>query len=339
MKRTNKNKRENKNNKTLKGSNKYKIKMFPLSKKINDYYIPVSSIHTIYVSTYGNKNGTPILYVHGGPGGNTNKKHSKYFDPKRYYIILIDQRGCGKSTPNNEIKNNTTMDLINDFELVRNKLNISKWILCGGSWGSTLSLAYAIEHPNVVIKLVISGIFLCSNEEIYWTTEPNGASYFNPEAWDYYVNALPNKDLNKLYIDRYTKCFEGKYGKKHKDKCLLAWSVWENSLSSINQKPLKDVIKYTKNKTQYKDLSIIENHYFTNNCFLKNNYFHDDNNIKKIKNIPITIIQGIYDLECPFINAYRLHKLLPNSKLIITHDGHSILDHENLQNILYEINK
>lgn len=336
-KQQNNKRKSNKDNKTQKLRKKNKkdkyanTELYPLTKPLSEHYMKVSNLHTIYVSTYGNKNGKPVIYVHGGPGAGTNQHMPRFFNPKKYYIVLVDQRGCGKSRPSAELRENDTTHLINDFEKVRKFLNIKKWMVYGGSWGSTLSLAYAMKHPKKTTELVLRGIYFCTDDEIHWISEPKGAQYFNPEAWEYYKNMLPKKNKNKLYIEEYQKCFQGKYGKQNKDKCMLAWGVLEDSISSLNPTPLKKLIKDTKKDNVYSKMSPIENHYFLNNCFFKPNHFLNPSNLNKIKNIPTTIVQGLYDLECPFITAYKLHKLLPKSIFYPTVAGHTAMDKENIK--------
>jgi proline iminopeptidase len=309
--------------------------LYPHIKPLKSYKMKVSNIHTIAFWTYGNINGKPVLFVHGGPGASTLSTYARFFNPKKYYIVLVDQRGCGKSRPTAEIKENTTQDLINDFEKIRVFLHIEKWMLFGGSWGSTLSLVYAITHPERVTELVLRGIFLCSKEENKWTIEPNGASNFNPEGWEYYENSIPDKKKYKNdYLKAFEKCFQGKYGNNAKDKCLLAWSAWEESNSTLIKKPLEKIINELKKSKQYIEMSILEHYYFSNDCFLNENFLLNKKNLDNLRSIPIIIIQGLYDLICPFVNGYKLHKMLPHSVFYATLAGHSALDKENIKYLI-----
>ena len=243
--------------------------LYPQIKPLNTDYIKVSEIHTLCYSTYGNINGKPILYVHGGPGGNVTDNAARFFNPKYYYIILVDQRGCGKSIPLGELKENTTQDLIEDFEKIRKKLNINKWQLFGGSWGSTLSLAYAITYPEIIINMVLRGIFLSTPEEIEWIYGSNnlisGVSKLKPIAWDYFKNTLPTTH-NSNYIQEYNKCFNGKFGKEKRDECLSSWSVLETSIVKLHPDSLDKIIETSKQPTTIAG-ALIENHYLLNNCF------------------------------------------------------------------------
>ena len=315
-----------KKNTTKKNKTK-KIYNYKLSKKITDGHLKVSNLHSIYYSCYGNKNGIPLLVIHGGPGGMLKQKNSQKYNPKKYFIVLVDQRGCGKSTPFGELRENNTDELVKDFEKLRKHLNIKKWTLCGGSWGSTLSLIYAIRHPSVIRKLFVSGIFLGNNYEVHNVQGGNngqfGTKAFFPKAYDDYESFIPKKERGNL-LKAYMRRFQGKLGKTVKNKAHMKWSLWENTINSVTEKSKKTMKKRLKINNVYKTLSMIECHYFLNNCFIPKNYILK--NIHKIKHIPTYIIQGHFDLVCYPINAYMLHKALPKSKLFFTNGGHSIID-------------
>jgi len=310
--------------------------LYPPIKPLNTYYIRVSEIHTVCYSTYGNVNGKPVLFVHGGPGGGVTENAARFFNPN-YYIILVDQRGCGKSIPSGELKENTTQNLIEDFEKIRKKLNIDKWLLFGGSWGSTLSVAYAITYPEIVSGMILRGIFLSTPEEIEWlygSDDLKNVSKFTPIAWNYFVNTLPkqNKNENENYILEYKKCFNGDFGKEKREECLLSWNALGASITQLHPKSFEQVIKELQNKKKYvEEGSLIENNYLLHNCFLEPGFFFKKENIEKIKNIPSIIVQGQYDLICPLKTAYKLHDILENSKIYITFAGHTSYDHENIK--------
>ena len=308
--------------------------LYPPIKPLNTYYIRVSEIHTVCYSTYGNVNGKPVLFVHGGPGGGVTENAARFFNPN-YYIILVDQRGCGKSTPFGELRENTTQDLINDFEKIRKTLNINKWQLFGGSWGSTLSLAYAIKHPEIITNMILRGIFLGTKEEVEWIYGSNnlgGPANFNPISWNYFKNSLPvqNRGLSQNYILDYKKCFDGEFGKEKRDECLLSWAVLENSIIKLKPSSLEEVIETVKQK-KYIAGSLIENYYMLNDFFLEPGYFFKRENIDKIKNIPTIIVQGQYDLICPPVTAYKLYDMLEKSKFHLTVAGHTMYDDENIK--------
>ena len=327
-----------KKNKTKKNKTK-KLYTYKLSDKIKDGYLKVSNLHSIYYSCYGNKNGIPLLVVHGGPGGMLTKKISQRYNPKKYFIVLVDQRGCGKSKPLGELRENNTDELVKDFEKLRKHLHIKKWILCGGSWGSTLALVYAIRHPNNVRKLFISGIFLGKNTEISQVqgNNPNlkGARDFFPMAHEEYESFIPKKERGNL-MKAYMRRFQGKLGKTIKNKAHMKWSMWESTINSVTEKSKKTMKRKLKLNNVYKTMSMIECHYFLHDCFLPKNYILK--NCYKIKHIPTYIVQGHFDLVCYPIYAYTLHKALPKSKLFFTNGGHTLIDKENAKT-QYEVMK
>ena len=307
------------------------------SKPLKSYKLKVSDIHTISFKTYGNKNGKPILYVHGGPGGGTRPSMARFFNPLKYYIVLVDQRGCGNSKPTAETRENTTDDRADDFEKVREKLGIKKWIVFGGSWGSTLGLYYAIKYPDVVSHMVLRAIFLGTQEEIDWLSESNGAENINPIGWEYYKNAIP-KQYRTNYMDAYGKCFKGVFGKKKRSECLLSWAAWEEMNLRINMPTLKYTISNLKKDKTYETVALIEHHYLTNKCFMEEGFLTKKENIDKIRHIPTVIIQGIYDIICPFKYGYLLHKAFPEAKFYPTMAGHSSYDIENMKHIIETTN-
>lgn len=281
-------------------------------------FLKVSEIHTIYVEQCGNPNGKPILFVHGGPGGGVNEDHRRYFDPDHYRIILFDQRGSGQSTPAAELRENTTWDLVEDIEKIRKHLNIENWILFGGSWGSTLSLAYAETHPDKVKGLILRGIFLCRPSEIKWFYQ-EGASHIFPDIWESYYNHIPENERNDFvtaYYKRLTSSDE-----KIRLEAAKIWSKWEAATSRL-------IVDYNaidefEDPTFALQFARIECHYFTNNAFFKTNNWLIEN-VDKIRHIPCYIAQGRYDVVCPARSAWDLHKAWPESKLEIIPDaGHS----------------
>lgn len=306
-------------------------KLYKSIKPNKKHKLKVSDLHTIAYYTYGNKYGKPVLCVHGGPGAGSSHSTPRFFNPSKYYIILVDQRGCGKSTPFAELRENTTWDLISDFEKVRKELSIDEWMVFGGSWGSTLSLVYAINYPERVTELVLRGIFLGTKKEIDWVTEKGGLEIFEPYGWNIFSKTIPEKYRLNKYIESYNKCFNGDFGEKLKDDCLLSWSLWESINSNLKKENINKTIKDLKKNKSYIALSKIEHYYFYNSCFLNKNYLIEKSNLDKIKKIPTIIVQGMYDLICPYENAYHLHKLLPNSILYPTIAGHSQFEPENIK--------
>lgn len=311
--------------------------LYPPIKPLAQYTMKVSDIHTIAYRTFGNKDGKPVLFVHGGPGSAPSDNAARFFNPKAYYIVLVDQRGCGKSTPTAETRENTTQDLISDFEKIRESLGINKWQVFGGSWGSSLSLAYSYTHPDRVTELIVRGIFFGRPKEIDWVTQPGYLELLNPEAWAIYSAPLPNKN-SKDYFKLFGECFAGKYGDKVKDAALLSWSVWEDSNSHLVPLNLQKMIKELKKDKTYIEMSTLEHHYFAHHLFVPDGYFLDKNNINKIKHIPTVIVQGRYDLVCPFTTAWDLHKALPNAEFHPTIAGHSAFDDENIKYLVKATN-
>ena len=292
--------------------------LFPAIEPLETGFLEVSSIHTIYWERSGNPNGKKILIIHGGPGGGSQPRYRRYFNPEKFDIIQFDQRGCGLSKPFSELKENTTIDLINDIEKLREKLKIDKWHLFGGSWGSTLSLIYAIENPSRVLSLTLRGIFLCRSFELSWFYQ-YGASEIFPDEYEKYISVIPETSRDNLIKAFYEYLTSENI--EFRKKASMAWTRWELSTSHLYK---KEITMNPDSENSFSDaFARIECHYFINNIFLDDNYIL--NSINKIKLIPTTIIQGRYDVVCPVRSAWDLHKKLKNSKLIIVPDsGHSM---------------
>jgi proline iminopeptidase len=319
---------------------------------------PISEPHHIYWAEYGNPCGEPVMFVHGGPGGGcTNEpKVSRFFDPQRYRIILFDQRGCGKSKPTaaaNDPKpaltNNETKYLIEDINQLRKALRIrGKMHVFGGSWGSTLALAYAIKHPDTVQTLVLRGIFLCRKNDLDYfyqgnagTDQPGkydpslpGSYMFFPEAWKLFVETIPDMTARGDMIGAYAAIFEGTDEKRRED-AAKAWSIWEGSTSYLHQ-DMSEIGKYS-DPDFAKVFARIENHYFLNGGFLEERVRNQNyivNNVNKIKDIPIHIVQGRYDQVCPMYQAEELVAALKKAgavfiNYVVTAAGHSSLERAN----------
>ena len=205
--------------------------LYPEIEAYNSGFLKVGKNHSIYFEESGNPQGKPAIFVHGGPGGGTSPMNRQFWDPAIYRIVLFDQRGCGQSTPHASLEENTTWDLVDDMECIRQHLKIEEWQVFGGSWGSTLSLTYAIMHPKRVTELVLRGIFMLRHQELQWFYQ-EGASYLFPDAWEKYVEAIPKEERNDFvsaYYHRLTGTDESE-----KLRCAKAWSVWEGSTSSAN---------------------------------------------------------------------------------------------------------
>ena len=294
------------------------LALYPEITPYNEVFLKVDETHTIYLEESGNPKGEPILFVHGGPGSGTEVKNRRYFDPTVFRIILFDQRGCGKSRPFSSLVNNTTYDLVEDMEKIRKHLKIDKWILFGGSWGSTLSLSYAIKHFEHVKSLILRGIFLCSKKDLDWFFK-EGANNIYPDIWEKFIEQIPKEERSDLIL-AYNKRLTSEKTDVRK-KAAIAWARYEASLAKL--KSDHEYIEKISESHHADAVARIECHYFLNKGFFK----EDDYLIKNagsIKHIPTIIIHGRYDMICPFINAYRLHGVLPNSKMKIINDaGHS----------------
>jgi proline iminopeptidase len=281
-------------------------------------FLEVSRLHNIYYEQSGNPKGYPVVFLHGGPGGGTNSDQRRFFDPKQYRIILFDQRGCGQSVPFAELRENTTWDLVADIEKLRQHLKIEQWHVFGGSWGSTLALAYAITHPSKVSALALRGIFLCRPSEIDWFYQ-NGAGHIYPEPWDKYYNFIPPEERHD-FVEAYYKRLT------HEDEqvrlaAARVWSQWEAGTSYLQ--PKDSALEEMEDPAKALPFARIECHYFMNDAFFPTENFILEN-ADKLKNIPGIIIQGRYDVVCPATSAWALHKAWPESKLTIIPDaGHA----------------
>ena len=296
-------------------------KLYPPVEPFNTFYLNVSSIHTIFVEESGNPNGKPVIFLHGGPGGGIEPIYRQYFNPKKWRIIIFDQRGCGKSIPHAELKENTTWDLVEDIEKIREYLKIKSWVVFGGSWGSTLSLTYAIKHSNRCKGLILRGIFLLRKIEINWFYQ-EGCSYIYPDAWEEYLAVIPQNKRNNLVEAYYEKLTSSNV--KSRIEAAKAWSKWEASTSKLIQN--KKSLHHFDNEKVAEAFARIECHYFINRGFFDSDTWILDN-VSKIQHIPNIIIQGRYDVVCPMKSAWDLHQKWEKSNLIIVPDsGHSMLE-------------
>ncbi|MEI6805088.1 MAG: prolyl aminopeptidase [Myxococcaceae bacterium] len=292
--------------------------LYPEIEPFNTFEFPVSDIHTLYVEEAGNPKGKPIVFLHGGPGGGIDAKNRRYFDPNKWRVILFDQRGCGKSKPFSCLEQNTTWDLVSDIEKIRTMLGIERCHVFGGSWGITLSLAYAETHPEVVLGLILRGIFLLRRSEINWFYQ-FGASEIYPDAWDDFLKPIPESEHDNL-LEAYHKRLTS-LDKHIVSEAARAWSVWEGRTAKLI--PNADFISRFAEDDFSHAFARIENHYFKNKGF-----FEEDGwllkNISKIAHIPAVIAQGRYDMPCPVRSAYDLVKAWPKAELkIIADAGHS----------------
>ncbi len=294
---------------------------FPEIEPFNVFKLKVSDIHTLHIEESGNKNGKPVIFLHGGPGGGIEPIYRQYFDPKKWRIIIFSQRGCGKSTPLSELEDNNTWALVNDIEKIREYLNIEKWVVFGGSWGSTLSLSYAVSHPDRCTALILRGIFLLREKELRWFYQ-DGASYIYPDAWEKYLQPIP-KDKRKDLMSAYYEILTGD-DKHARYEAAKAWSIWEASTSKLIQN--EKSLHHFEDEQVADIFARIECHYFVNKGFFEYDGWLLDQ-IDKIRDIPSVIVQGRYDVVCPMITAWELHKKWPEADFhVIADSGHSMLE-------------
>lgn len=291
---------------------------FPLAEIRATHRFDVSELHQIQVVEAGNPDGQPVVFVHGGPGGGCEPWHRQFFDPERYRIVLIDQRGCGKSTPHAELRENTTWDLVADMETVRDQLGIERWVVFGGSWGSTLSLAYAQRHPERVKGLILRGIFLLRPGELKWFYQ-EGASWIYPDAWEHYLAPIPESERGDLLAAYYRRLTSD--DAEERLNAARAWSIWEGSTSKLL--PNADVQAHFGDPHFAEAFARIECHYFTNGGF----FDHPEQllrDIDRIRDIPAVIVQGRYDVVCPARSAWDLHRAWPEAEFHVVADaGHA----------------
>jgi proline iminopeptidase len=278
----------------------------------------VSALHELYFEESGNPAGKPVVFLHGGPGGGTEPKYRRYFDPAEYRIILFDQRGCGKSTPFASLEENTTWHLVSDIEALREHLAIDRWQVFGGSWGSTLALAYAETHAARVTELVLRGIFLIRREEIRWFYQ-EGTSWIYPDAWQEYIGHIPEAERGDLLHAYYRRLTSTDIEVQR--AAAKIWSVWEGRTSSLI--PNAEIIARTGGSEFSLAFARIEAHYFVHDAWLTGNKALLAN-VSRIRHIPAVIVQGRYDVVCPVKSAWDLHAAWPEAELCIVPDaGHA----------------
>lgn len=291
--------------------------LYPSLHPYKHFTLQVDDIHELYIEECGNPDGKPIVFLHGGPGAGCESYHRRFFNPDAYRIILFDQRGCGRSTPHAELKGNTTQDMIADMEQIRERLGLEKWALFGGSWGSTLALAYAESYPGRVSGMIVRGIFFCTDDEIKWFYQ-QGASKIFPDYWQEYLAPIPEEehgDLLKAYHERLTGDDE-----IARIRAAKAWSKWEGSTATLL--PSKEVVEHFTDPHTALSVACIESHYFINKGFLEDGQLLQNAHV--LSQIPGAIVHGRYDMICPLENAFKLHRSwLDSDLLVVDAAGHA----------------
>ncbi len=294
--------------------------LYPNIRPYATHTLAVDERHRIYVEECGSRDGIPVVFLHGGPGAGCEPYHRRFFDPNRYRIVLFDQRGCGRSAPHADLGDNTTAHLIGDIETIRETLGIERWLVFGGSWGSTLALAYAQSYPQRITGLILRGIFLCREWEIRWFYQ-EGASRVFPDYWQDYIAPIPVREREDL-LGAYHRRLTGQ-DELARMAAAKAWSIWEGRTASLL--PNEAIVNHFGSPHTALSLARIECHYFVNNAFLEPNQLLAG--AHHLADIPGVIVQGRYDLVCPMQSAWELHQAWPKAELKLTPDaGHSALE-------------
>lgn len=291
-------------------------KPYPPIEPYAKHDLAVTPPHVLHVEECGNPKGLPVIFVHGGPGGGFTENDRCFFDPQVYRIILFDQRGCGRSKPSAELLHNTTQDLLLDMEIIREFFKIDRWVVFGGSWGSTLSLVYAETFPHRVLGLIVRGIFLSREEDVRWLYDGGAGSIF-PDYWNDFLMALPEEERDNCLEAYYKRLTSPDPEVRH--KAAQTWVLWEGRCASLL--PNARNIELLSEPQMAINFARISCHYFLNKCFLQNNQIL--NNVYQLRDIPGIIVHGRYDILCPVENAYTLHAAWSRSELnIIPGAGH-----------------
>ena len=291
--------------------------LYPEIKPNHIHQLDTEDGHSIYYEESGSIDGIPVVYLHGGPGAGCNSSHRRYFDPEKYRIILLDQRGSGRSTPHASLEDNTTQCLISDIEAIRKALDIEKWLVMGGSWGTTLALAYAEENPQQVLGLILRGVFLGRQEDIDWLYK-DGTRRIYPDHWGKFIKPIPVEEQDDI-VKAFHKRLTGQ-NELAKMGAAKAWSFWEGAVATLE--PNANLMESFANPHLALGMSRISAHYFVNRCFLEENQILQ--NAHQLKGIPGIIVHGRYDMLCPLENAWSLQKVWQDVEIHTIRDaGHS----------------
>ncbi len=301
--------------------------LYPEIAPFNKNWLEVGGLHQIYFEECGNPNGSPVVFLHGGPGSGCNPTQRRFFDPNHYRIILLDQRGCGRSTPQGEVRENTTADLVADIETLREHLNLAKWHVFGGSWGSTLALAYATQHVNRVVSLTLRGIFLSRPSELHWFL--GEVKHFYPEVWHTLLEYLPENERDNALIAYEKRIFSDDTSVNQ--PAAVRWNAFESAL--LRLKPTENSTSETPKTESEISLSHqtevararVQIHYIQQHCFVNGEALLSE--ASKLSHIPTVIVQGRYDMVCPPATAWLLARSMPHAEFIMVQDaGHSAME-------------
>ena len=291
--------------------------LYPELEPYRTHRIAMDGRHELYVEECGNPQGLPAIFLHGGPGAGLAPYHRRFFDPQRYRIVLFDQRGAGRSTPFADLTGNTTWHLVSDIERIREQMEIERWVVFGGSWGSTLALAYAQTHPERVLGLVLRGIFLARPEEIRWYYEEGGASWILPEKWQRYAAPIPAQERTHMLEAYWRRLTSEDAGVQL--EAAKAWGAWEGGGITLEESPETEA-SFAAPEVAL-SLARIEAHYFRQHAFLEPGQLLRD--VAKLRHIPTTIVHGRYDIICPVKNAYDLAAAWPEADFHVVLAGHA----------------
>lgn len=294
------------------------MNLYPECLPYHHELLPVDDIHQLYIEQSGNPSGAPVLFLHGGPGSGCNAAQRRFFDPQAYRIILFDQRGCGRSLPAGETRQNTTQDLVADIERIRQHLQITRWHVFGGSWGSTLALAYATSHPQTVISLTLRGIFLSRPQEINWFL--GQVALFFPEAWQTLLDGVPPDQQENILAHYAARVFDA--DSAISIPAAIRWNAFESSIMSLLAKPDSNPVDGPLEVARAR----VQIHYIQHLCFVDGEQLLAQAKTR-LSNIPATIVQGRYDMVCPPQTAWQLHQVMPHAHYVVAADaGHSAME-------------
>lgn len=303
------------------------LELYPEINAFSENILESDSGHSIYYEQAGNESGIPVIFLHGGPGSGCSENHRRYFNPEKYRIILFDQRGCNRSTPNGFVENNTTEDILNDIESIRKELNVDKFLLFGGSWGATLALLYAEQYPQYVSGIILRGTFLARQYDFDWFAK-SGVNKIFPDYWEEFISCFNQEEKNRPITTLHEKIFSD--NKQFQIEAAKTWALWAGRI--VTHSLINEYILEVEDEDKLINEVKIEMHYAKNKYFIKENQILDD--IFKTPNVPVTIIHGRKDLTCLPESSWSIHKNLPQSKLVIVSEAGHLASEPSMINAL-----